>query len=53
MDRIIATDVPYVTLYRPAVIEASRSSVHFPTPAIMGGHGAISRGWPEAVRLDD
>lgn len=50
MDRIIARDLPYVTLYRPAVIEAFGSAVAFPVQAIMNGHGAVAA-WPESVRI--
>ncbi|HEY7824871.1 MAG TPA: hypothetical protein VIG24_18675, partial [Acidimicrobiia bacterium] len=51
MERIIAEDLPYVTLYRPAVIEAYGSAVTFPVDAIMGGHGALPAAWPESVRI--
>lgn len=51
MERIISDDLPYVTLYRPAVIEAFGSAVIFPVDAIMGGHGALSASWPESVRI--
>ena len=51
MERIISHDLPYVTLYRPAIIEAFGSTVTFPVDAIMGGHGALSAAWPESVRI--
>jgi peptide/nickel transport system substrate-binding protein len=51
MERIISEDLPYVTLYRPPVIEALGRDVTLPVEEIMGGHAAAS-GWPEAVRLD-
>lgn len=52
MERIVSDDLPYVTLYRPAVIEAFGSAVTFPVDAIMGGHGALSAAWPESARID-
>jgi len=51
MEQIISDDLPYVTLYRPAVIEAHGSTVTFPVDAIMGGHGALPAAWPESVRI--
>ncbi len=51
MERIVSEDLPYVTLYRPAVIEAFGSAVTFPVDAIMGGHGALPAAWPESVRI--
>ena len=51
MERIIATDLPYLTLYRAPVIEGFSSQVEFPLDAIMGGHGIFPMAWPESVRL--
>ncbi len=51
MERIVSVDLPYVTLYRPPVIEAVGLDVTLPVGEIMGGH-AVAAGWPEAVRLD-
>lgn len=51
MDRIIAEDLPYLTLFRPSLVEAYRSNVTFPVPSIMGGHASSSLGWPESVRI--
>lgn len=51
MERIIATDLPYLTLYRGPVIEGFGSQVEFPVDAIMGGHGTFPMAWPESVRL--
>lgn len=51
MERIIASDLPYLTLYRGPVIEGFSSRVEFPVDAIMGGHGLIPMAWPESVRL--
>ena len=51
MERIIATDLPYVTLYRPAVIEGFDAGVEFPVESIIGGHAAIPGAWPESVRI--
>lgn len=51
MERIIAEDLPYVTLFRPSLIEAYRSNVIFPVQSIMGGHASSSLGWPESVRI--
>lgn len=51
MERIIATDLPYLTLYRGPVIEGFSSRVEFPVDAIMGGHGVFPMAWPESVRL--
>ena len=51
MERLIATDLPYVTLFRPAVIEAFDSRVEFPVDAIIGGHGDLPHVWPESVRI--
>ncbi|MFP4553792.1 MAG: ABC transporter substrate-binding protein [Actinomycetota bacterium] len=51
MEQIISAGLPYVTLYRPAVIEAHGSAVTFPVDAIMGGHGALPAAWPESVRI--
>jgi ABC-type transport system substrate-binding protein len=51
MERIIATDLPYVTLYRPAVIEGFDAGVQFPVESIIGGHAAIPGAWPESVRI--
>lgn len=53
MERIIATDLPYVTLYRDPVIEAFGAGVIFPVGEIMGGHASTANGWPESVRLTD
>lgn len=50
MERIIAEDLPYVTLYRDAVIEGFGSRVEFPVDAIMGGHAAAAGAWPGSVR---
>lgn len=51
MERIIATDLPYLTLYRGPVIEGFGSHVEFPVDAIMGGHGLLPMAWPESVRI--
>lgn len=51
MERLIATDLPYLTLFRPAVIEAFDSRVEFPVDAIIGGHGDLPHVWPESVRI--
>lgn len=51
MERLIAADLPYVTLYRPAVIEGFDSHVEFPVEAIIGGHASLPRVWPESVRI--
>lgn len=51
MERIIAEDLPYLTLYRPAVIDARGPQVTFPVETIIGGHGT-STAWPESVRID-
>jgi peptide/nickel transport system substrate-binding protein len=51
MERIVAADLPYLTLFRAPVIEGYGSRVEFPVDAIMGGHGAIPLAWPESVRI--
>ncbi len=51
MERIIATDLPYLILYRGPVIEGFGSHVEFPVNAIMGGHGLHPMAWPESVRI--
>ena len=51
MERIIAQDLPYVTLYRPPVIEAFAANVVFPVSVVMGGHASIPGAWPASVRL--
>lgn len=51
MERIVAEDLPYLTLYRAPVIEGFGSHVEFPVDAIMGGHGSIPYAWPESVRI--
>lgn len=51
MDRIISTDLPYVTLFRPPVIEAFDTRVEFPVESVMGGHGGLASAWPESVRI--
>lgn len=51
MERIISEDLPYLTLYRPPVIEAVGPDVTLPVAELLGGHG-MAAGWPESVRLD-
>jgi peptide/nickel transport system substrate-binding protein len=51
MERIVAADLPYLTLFRAPVIEGYGSHVEFPVDAIMGGHGSIPLAWPESVRI--
>lgn len=51
MDRIVAQDLPYVTLYRGPVIEGYGSHVEFAVDAIMGGHASVPMAWPETVRI--
>lgn len=53
MERILAEELPYVVLFRPAVIEAFTSAVQFPAEVIMGGHHAYPKAWPNAVRITD
>lgn len=52
MERIISADLPYLSLYRPAVIEAFGSRVTFPVDAIMGGHGVAPGSWSASLRID-
>ena len=51
MELIISRDLPYVTLYRPPVIEQYGPQVTLPVKDMMDGHGAVA-GWPDAVRID-
>lgn len=51
MERIIAEDLPYVTLYRGPVIEGYGSHVEFAVGAIMGGHASVPAAWPATVRI--
>jgi len=51
MERVVAADLPYLTLFRAPVIEGFGSHVEFPVDAIMGGHGSIPLAWPESVRI--
>jgi ABC-type transport system substrate-binding protein len=51
MERIIAEDLPYVTLFRGPVIEGYGSHVEFAVDAIMGGHASLPMAWPETVRI--
>jgi peptide/nickel transport system substrate-binding protein len=51
MERIIAEDLPYVTLFRGPVIEGYGSHVEFAVDAIMGGHASLPTAWPETVRI--
>lgn len=53
MEEILQDELPYIMLFRTAVIEAFSSRVHFPTDVIMGGHHAFPKAWPNAVQVDD
>lgn len=52
MERILSEDLPYLSLYRPAVIEGFGSRVTFPVDAIMGGHGVTPGSWSASLRID-
>ncbi|MGD2102338.1 MAG: ABC transporter substrate-binding protein [Acidimicrobiia bacterium] len=49
MEAILARDLPYIVLFRAAVIEAHNNRVQFPVDSIMGGQSGHPNGWPGAV----
>jgi ABC-type transport system substrate-binding protein len=51
MERIIQEELPYVVLFRAAIVEAFHANVQFPSDVIMGGHSGSAFAWPGAVRL--
>ena len=53
MDAQLATDLPYVVLFRTPIIEAFRSAVAFPTQVIVGGHNSFPNAWPNAVSVSE